>query len=206
MKKTITTLLILFLTFGLFAETGYKNHQWYSNTRDFPNYGRIEFKEKPSVGLVWPYIYSAEIQGTMTNIYYCFSGIPEENQVPEFIAAGFFLPNKNAKEYAKKITQGKTSAGTLEIYNYEYEGLELEDDVPVEIRDFFYLAEFQNMAHCIEELGLEEMKTEALKNKKAKNIISTISIYNYNDDTRCYIFENFAPGRTAILFGPHANY
>ncbi len=206
MKKLITTLLILFLSLGLFAETGYNNHQWYSNLKSFPYYGRIEFEEKPISGLVWPCIYSAEIQGTMTNIFYCFSGIPEEYDIPEFIAACFFLPNNNAKEYIKKIAQKKMNVGSLEIYNYEYEGPDFTENDPAEIRDFFILAEFQNLAHCVEGLGLQEMKTESLKNKKTKNKISTISIYDYNDDTRCYIFEDFVPGRTAILFGPHTNY
>ena len=205
MKKLITTLLILFLLLGLFAETGYQKHQWYSNPGDFPKYGRIEYKETPSYGINWPYIYKAEIQGESTFVYYCFSGLFEAFQIPEFISAGFYLTEKNAKEYIKKTLQNKTKVGVIEAFDIDLYR-EAEEGMPEEINDFFMLADFTECAKYAEEFGIEKMNQESQEVKKPNSKISYISIYDYNDDTRCYIFENFVPGRTAILFGPHTKY
>ena len=205
MKKTITTLLILFLTLGLFAETGYQKHQWYSNPGDFPKYGRIDYTETPQYGIKWPYIYKAEIQKKSTFVYYCFSGLYEAFQTPEFISAGFFISEKNAKDYVKQTLQNKTKVGIVEAYDVELYR-EAEEGIPEEINDFFMLADFTDCARYVDELGIETTNKEFIKEKKSNSTISHISIYDYNDDTRCYIFENFVPGRTAIIFGPHTNY
>lgn len=206
MKKTITTLLFLFLMLGLFAETGYQKHQWYCKPGDFPRYGRIieDYDDLPKSGFKWPYIYNAEIQGNSIFIFYIFSGIYENFEIPELIAAAYLMPEKEAKEHLKGIVATRKIIETLEFYNYEYE--EFDDTEPREINDFFTLAFFSDVIKNIEQLGVKEIKEELKKEKKTKNTSSTISIYDYNDDTRCYIFEDFVPGRTVFLYVPHAKY
>lgn len=201
MKKTIISLLSLFLLVGVFAETGFQKYKWYSSPEIFPSYGQLKFEETPSSGNLWPYIYQQVIQGSSTCVYYCFSGLTDNNS-SEFVAAGFLLPNKNAKEYINK--KNRTLFGTLDL---PYSEQNPYDNLPQEVTDFFMLSLFNEVPKIIEALGIEGAKKEVYgevdKNAKKK---STISIYDYNDDTRLYFFENFIPGKAAILFVPHTEY
>ena len=50
---------------------------------------------------------------------------------------------------------------------------------------------------------IEKVTPEELRAAEDKTASGRITIYDYNEDTRCYVIENFIVGKTAVIYVPH---
>lgn len=190
MKKQINALFIfLFIAAGLAAETGYQGHKWYETINNFSRSNRIKFEEDPLYGLIYPLAYYKNIEGEQTILYYGF-----DTEYFEFISAGFTVTQKTAKKIKAKlgpeISIYKVSTEDRTAEDLDFEGKE-EDIKPY--KDCYIFVDLRSIAYGIDLGYANEYPTgEGL-----------ITVYNYNDDTRVYVFENLYDKRTTIVFMPY---
>lgn len=194
MKKQIAIFLFLIFTAaGLAAETGYKGISWGSGEFFIELYeGKEEsplaFKLKESSVKV----YEKQILGEKTNLYYTL--------MDDFglISVFYSTDEKNTERLKTKLTS-KTLVDEVPFYKLDDGTIELlkEMDEKDPERVYEYLIGYTMMSMA---MGLE---TEYRYKRPYSTGEAQIFIYDYNDDTRLYIFENVVPGRTVVVYFPH---
>ncbi len=186
MKKTITTLLITFLFLGLFAETGYNKHQWFSNKEEL----LLPFRIEPGEDKLWEETEAERkvILGTEKNVYYHFI----DNGL---YAVSYFIRAEKTDLLRKKLT-----APVYEIKSKSIPMVYILNDIPEGIKDedLYLNNRMATSAFNFELTGYDQLKALEVENGE-----STISIYDYNDDTRLYVFENFIKGATFVVYTYH---
>lgn len=202
MKRFLFILITLILgSFG-FSETGYKNISWKTCLDDFifqidnTKYVPLSDTEKTVLGAPCLAL-SNVIQGEKNIIYlsgYLINKIFYQIDVKKI--AGI------KKNFPKPLEIIKTKTFVFENFKDV-----LEQDYGFEITEHLYdlalcigLAENASMA---ESSGQKEMIDNLNSaNPKGKNT-GLISIYDYNDDTRVYIFENVLKDKAVVVYVPH---
>ena len=194
MKKTIA-ILLFFIGCMLYAETGYRGHEWYSLSSTFPRTGR-EKNEQP--GWMKTIIYQKEILGETTFLFYGFSF-----EYEEFINAGYIIPIEKhydlvAELYPTKYNIYKINLGDYANLEEQIEEAKRNDDDyknygEKEEYHFFY-DQLSWFALMIEQYGIEEIQ---------ENPNATVIIYDYNNDTRLYLFDGAIKGKTVAVYVPH---
>lgn len=175
MKKLLTTLLILFLSLGLFAETGYTGIEWGTPKSCFKFEEDVE-----DAG-----IKTRTMQGEETKVYYSF-------YKDIFDGISYSISTEKTKQLLKKYSD---KIGTLKIDTITKEAVYKELD-----------EEYKNEKFYEYYLHNEYCKNAAmycdilLENEKKGSGQCTVYIYNYNEDTRVYIFENLVEGRTFVYY------
>lgn len=199
MKKQIITLLFLICTAaGLAAETGYRGYEWYSNTWTFPATDRVIKLEEIGIGYNSPFIYEKNIMGDKTFLIFDF-----DTRTYELVAAGYLIPKEKTTELKNKFINLKKEELKTSILFEEYE-ID-EDDIKelgeIRVKGFVQYCIFTDCENLTRwfELEREEFNKEALDPKGP----GTITIYDYNDDTRCFVFEGTYPGYTVVVYAPH---
>ncbi len=186
MKKTITTLLILFLTLGLFAETGYNGHQWFISKTGL----LLSNKVKPGTDKLWNDTEAEKrpILGDENTIYYHFA----ENSL---YAVSYCIKAEKTDLIRKKMP-----APVYEIKTKSIPIVFVLNDIPEDIEDenLYLNNKMATSAFNFELYGYSQLKAVEVENGEG-----TISIYDYNNDTRVYIFENSINRLTFVVYAYH---
>jgi hypothetical protein len=176
MKKTITTLLILFLTLGLFAETGYAGREWGDKKETFYDF-QIEDEYTLSEQKV--------MLNTETTRYYFFGN-------GRLWGVSYSLPESKTEEIKSKFKSLAQKQKLVDIPEesvielLKKEGLEVnEKNLNLEANK---LITFMAMSYSL--YGIPEKTNGA----------GTVYAYDYNDDTRVYIFEKMLKGKTIVVY------
>lgn len=167
MKRTIA-ILLFFMSNMLYAETGYRGHQWYQFEDVFSHYTA---KESDIIHDLYTLSFSREILGEKNTIYYAFT-----NKNMQLISAGYIATKDKLKLFKTKI-QDKKNEKTISI---KLQNKYLNEEDPV-FRFIFYTS----ISTTILQDGINQFE----KDNKTTQGNCTVSIYNYNDDTRIYLFE-----------------
>ena len=185
-KQIISFLILIFTAAGLAAETGWQGFKWYSDWKNFPTHNTLKTEEELRFGKITAEVYKKTIMGEQTYLYLAFSNSDQ------FIAAGYTLSkataNKVIENLGPKIKQYKATTESREERN-------MITNKEKAYADFFIFAGFENVAEYMEQGAMEEQGWPEGDGR--------ITIYNYNDDTYAYVFENFYDKRTTIVFIPH---
>lgn len=193
MKKQLIALFILIFTAaGLAAETGYQGHKWYESSENFSNTNSIKLTEEPMSGWNIYRAYYKKVQGERTIALYGFNSLYKE-----FTCVGYTISTNAAEKLKKELG---TEIAKYKITTEDRTEKELEDDPGFEVqeyelevyRDFFICSELLNIANAIEAGYADEIEPGE----------GTVIIYNYNDDTNVYIFENFYDKRVTVIYIP----
>lgn len=214
--------LTAFFSVFLFAETGYKGIEWICTEAECSKQVELKLQfENNSVGdrLVKEFmsdisekINETVILGKQTTVGYMF--VPIDNEY--FLFGISYVVNTNQikklQNKFKKIRQYKTLqqvVGVKEFYAQdELNNLGLTpNDITPEIEDSLIRYMF-----CQSSLGYilsgEEFDTFSWiglepPTKKNKKATGTLTIYDYNDDTRVYIYDNIIKDKAVVVYVPH---
>lgn len=189
MKKTLTSLLLIVLSFGLFAETGYNGLKWNIKKEILNQQKRLSTTEESSN----IEIEERAILGTKTKIYY---HIP----AGELWAISYTIPKEKTHQLLKKykkenlIIKTKTPSRTKNeiLEDLKNEGDDLPADFDAFINEGYYLLVFS-----VEEEGIDYLINDTDSGK------GILYIYDYNEDTRVYILENQIEGLTLVYYTYH---
>lgn len=187
MRKTITTLLILFLTLGLFAETGYNGNQWLKKRDQLI----LNFPIEPGEDKLWNTTAAEKkaIMGKETVVYYHYG----EGYL---YAVSYYTTVEKTENLKKKFNNL--------VYEKKTKNVTISDLICIgilrETSDIDLYLNNQMAISCLkyEQDGYDQIEVMADDNGKA-----TISIYDYNDDTRVYILENFIEKLTFVVYTYH---
>ena len=181
MKKTITILLLLSCFVVTFAETGYAGKQWMSKSSDLPY---LEADEDTKM-------IDKKMLGIDTTVYYHFSA-------KRLMAVSYSLPiskTEQAKSNYKNLVDTyklevltQTKWKVLLISGNKINSESTTDDIDRASNKAIYL-----LAR-----GIELNNVDKIDNGDAR-----IYIYDYNDDTRVYLFENVVKGVLFVVYTHH---
>lgn len=180
MKKAITTLLILFLTLGLFAETGYAGFEWGTNKKKFSD---LTIEDE--------YVLSEQrvMLNTQTTRYFSFGN-------DQLWTISYSLPVAKTEEIKAKF---KNQA-------YKQNVTEMSDEVIKEALERFKLESNEKNKDFVTN-KLVAIKAAAFSlyglTETGKEGKATVYAYDYNDDTRVFIFENITKGKTVVVYSYH---
>lgn len=195
MKKTLFIILLLSCFAGAFAETGYNGIKWFTEREDFQkNTGH-----RTSQSEIIP---AAEIQekvilGTKTNVHYFFS------TYNCFESVAYSIPKEKTNVLKDKLNKPiriiKTDALSKEDFSREIleEEPDFKNEIPQTVDTYFNYV-FSSICNYAFE---KELQFDVIKAKG--NSKGLLYIYDYNDDTRLYIFENTIEGTTFVVYTYH---
>ena len=232
--------LTVFFSVFLFAETGYKGIEWYSNITeiqsniDIYEYTALSLQDTTFFnGYIRPeenvYIADAVILGERVKVCYYlnkdFGAMVKYNPVSEKWGAVShkYLKRHSAlddlfNEYGslnaisyiinrKKVLALKQKLGNVLL---SYPIIKSEKSIPKDISQEAFDVTMKIMLSRItyeyEEHGEEvfddfdSISCIAKKNQKAPG---TLSLYDYNDDTRVYIYDNIIKDKAVVVYVPH---
>lgn len=181
MKKIFFIFVLLSCFAAGFAETGYRGIQWYSNIEAFPKKDQINYE-----GLL---VYEKIILGKKTYLFYALY----ENQLQ---LAAYIITKDKTEELKKELKKYKKTEIKADLAN----GNEYPGKTKIESESWM-IGDAYNLVDQIEKVTPEELKAAEDKTASGK-----ITIYDYNEDTRCYVLENFIADRTAVVYVPHEQY
>lgn len=194
-KQTIALFILIFTAAGLTAETGYKGINWGSAEFIITYYEGEEINPVPNKDNYYPMLYKKTLLGEETNLFYLMQS--------EYGLLGvFYVTPETNNEKLKFNLRNKEK-----IYEYpflrdaenqlwkkaEEEFKEAIDYPIVEYSIGFYMWQFAGAYEF--EYKVQQFPTEGLE--------GIISVYDYNDDTRLYIFENIIPEKTIVVYFPY---
>ena len=181
MKKTITTLLILFLTLGLFAETGYAGFEWGANKSEF-SYLNTEDKNTLSEQKV--------MLNKETTRFFHFGN------TDMLWGISYSLPAAKTDEIKSKfknlVRTQKLKEMPEEAMTEALKNLALEENE--KNKDYVSNRIMAAFALAYSAYGIPETVKEG---------IAAVSAYDYNDDTRVFIFENMVKDKTIVVYTYH---
>lgn len=196
MKKTFFSLVLFFCGILMFAETGYRGHEWYKDTTDMPSYGKIAISNK-KLWLDVCLLYKRNILDDYTYLFYGY-------YKGDLESAGYLIPKDKTQQVKDKLKDKKKNE-----YKINIDGLSNIDKKLQEFKqsitdkenykeqedNLFYFSQLSYYASMIEIFGFN-----GLLDKKPN---LTLTIYDYNDNTRCYIFEGAIKDKTVVIYLPH---
>ena len=191
MKKTIA-IFFLCCSLSLFAETGYRGYKWYSNKNDFPKTGRLDTSK--ITGWEDILIYKKQVLEEPNFLYYGFTFDDEE-----FIDAGYVIQNDKTPELKKQLKEKiikeiKVELGDLDeqLAEAKITDEEAREYGEKEDNHFFY-DQLSWIALMLERNGTGDIEEGP----------GLLTIYDYNNDTRIYLFEGAVTGKTVVVYVPH---
>lgn len=190
-KQTIAFLILIFMAAGLAAESGYKGIPWGSNEAIVEFYeGTKQTPINLSADGNKIKVYKKIMLGDETNVFYLMSGDIG------LLGVFYITSNKNNEKLTFNL-KSKNKFQELPFFKDKNDEMRkatrevIDDEMMVELSVGLYIYSF---AGELETNGRfeNEMKGDGL-----------LSIYDYNDDTRLYIFENVIPDITIVGYIPH---
>lgn len=187
-KKIILTLVLFMIEAAAFCETGYKNFKWgTSAARVVEQIGINNIKNPIDNKELFQ---SALIQNKII--------LGERNEINMFFlnkkldGVGYLIPNNKKdlliENFKKNIYQFKFPQVTQSEFN---EAKEIHKEY---IYNVLVYRLYQKTSQY-EVLGISELKESSG--------LCQLTIYDYNDDTRVYIYENIIEGETVVVYVPH---
>ncbi len=187
MKKTLFIILLLSCFAGAFAETGYANNQWgdtylevLNKTSAIEYNSDTHFKRKVMVGVE-------------TNVFYHF-----DNE--DFIGVSYSLPKEKTEEIKSKFSKIITSQKTQTIPKKKFIETIKKD---VNLLEKYNTDNISFISDKYAFLQARKIETVGTSQYIDNNGTGNLYIYDYNDDTRVYIFENFVEGITFVVYTYH---
>lgn len=178
MKKIITTLLILFLSLGLFAETGYAGIEWGAEKDEF-SYLKTEDKNTLSEQKV--------MLNKETTRFFHFGN------TDLLWGISYSLPSTKTEEikskFKNKVITQKLAEMPEEAMTEALKNLQLEDND--KNKDYVSNRIMAAFALAYSAYGIPETVKEGR---------AAVSAYNYNDDTRVYVFEGMIKDKIFIVY------
>jgi len=227
MKKIFSFIFGAVFVFSAFSETGYKGLQWYDTEERCTNIGHLEpfFENGLVENLLLTDILNASslqtikkrymtILGKLNHVSYLFKKFKNKNE-SYFVGVSYVITSSQFKEIINKFPLArkyKTSQEMMCTYWFEDETLELFDlspnldDLPQELDDLGIQIDCFIVANEYKLLGEDafysEMKLE-LASEQNENYPGTLYIFDYNKDTRMYVFDNLVKDKTVVVYVPH---
>lgn len=191
MKKTIFTLLLLFLLAGAFAENGYAGKKWGDSSLLFD----VAVPVKPGDDVLWETTKAEKktILGKETIVYYHFFD-------DTLMAVSYTLPLEKTETLKKKFKDLVFNANTVTVSQRYYLNELLNDGTLKQINDEDLDL---NYVFAYGSLSIEFHGYDSLKGITVDKGAATISLYDYNDDTRVCIWENIVNGKTFVVYTYH---
>lgn len=195
MKKTIAILLFLIGSVFLFAETGYRGFEWGTSEFLF----ELKAGENDAVINLDPFkakVYKTKLLGEERELYYIF--------YQEYFSAAFYIIPSEVTEKLLNNFDKKNRLAFIQTekidFNYD-EAIKQNiqnEDASTAKRQVDFIIGLQTISFCAE----IEKKADLTKaqNQEAE---SQLIIYNYNNDTRVYIYKNMFDGKTIVVYYPH---
>ncbi len=226
MKKILSTLFVLFciLNYSI-AETGYKSIPWFSTINECKNKIILEeskdeyselLRNTPS-NVMLLYVNETVILGRKNKVSYEF--IKDKN-TEYLIGISYIINNSQLSELLKKLPEPSHKSSFS--WDFEYmlnessksENLELTTE---EGKNELYKISFTSIAQEIERNGTDtlivydidnnsELYNEMIKEMPTFKVLENkgnISIHEYNDDTRMYIFDKIIKDKVIIVYVHH---
>ena len=191
MKRFITTLIFILLSFGLFAENGYAGKKWGTSKEDL----ELTYSVDPKDDVLWGKT-SAEkkpMLGSETMVYYHFF----ENVL---LAISYRIPNEKAALIKRKLNElifeTPTATVSADMFLIGMNEMGFLPEINDKDLDLCYLMAVISLDAEIS--GYDEIK--GFYEEKGNGLIT---IYDYNEDTRCYVYENLINGTTIIVYTYH---
>ena len=229
MKKIFMLVLTLFFSLSLFAETGYHGVEWYTHidtvVRELwlkkPSYMSnprfIETMEEDDIQEPPEYITQKNILGTPTDISYYF-GLPplekvkilspEQNDFRGVTSISYIIPTEKKRQLVskyKKPVQKLFMKDGKDICTISTEILEeglkegFSKEVLIELMDATARILCSQTSNDIEKHGAEASNAQL----KPSPTSTPLTIYDYNDDTRVYIYDNIIKDKAVVVYVPH---
>ena len=212
MKKIFVVALLIF-NFVIFAETGYTGTEWYT-----PKNIVIKSLLLSPVGNgdnAFIYIKEKNILNERTVVCYYFSAPDDLSKAEDFsidelfqlTGIGYLIPKEKTELLLKKYN---IQVSKLFIKNMKKNLNTLVNKVIIEDKENkinIDKLDLQKAFLCYVSLGFEKDGIASDEDfqivEKPDANTGTIYIYDYNDDTRVYIYENVIEDKTFVVYVPH---
>lgn len=190
MKKRIILIAAIMLAGALaFGETGWNNHQWWTDVKKY----RTDKDEKIPESLITlqDKVQATKrlILGKKINVYFLF---PDG----KLTGISYTIESSKTEELKKKFNQ---PVSYIKFYQFSKEEIiegAAQDEVIIktdEEIEWIMTSVLFAIAATIEQEGMGSYNEGDAQ----------LSIYDYNDDTRVYIYENIMEGQTVVVYVPH---
>lgn len=224
MKKIFVLILVMFFSVSLFAETGYRGMQWYDTEEKCSKIGHLKpyFKNGSVESILLEDMLNKNhtlkkddtvILGKQNNVTYIFSWAGNNDYWLEGIT--YIVTPEQIKEIINRLTMArkyKTSKQMPELTWFEDETLtslglsEDLEDIPQEVNNLGLQLECFYESNNYEEFGENAFFSAMnlkLANEQNENLSGTLYIFDYNKDTRMYVFDNIVKGKSIVVYVPH---
>lgn len=185
MKKLIAFFVLVFCFVAGYSETGYNGHQWWATKTEITN--SLIYLTTPEITEenkeIWEYTVAEKknILGSQTFVYYHFL-----NTESGLMAISYSIDKSKTKQLKEKYTDKILETKIQQIEDNYIPEKEIEYQCEIErqlfnviiMNDDDYLRRFEGTG-------------------------GILTVYNYNNDTRVYIFENFIKNRTFVFYAYH---
>lgn len=231
MKKCFVLMLLTLCTFCVFGETGYRGIEWYSNADEIikkvlisknrllsdeenifieNEFGKLEFvASTPILGRViqvcyylghngWKY---RQTHGNIDDIFIEYGALE---------SVCYIIERERTTELFQKLGKGtrsypitKTKGDISDLFPKEQELKKLKSfskDAVDSITRMFFI----QFSRAYETDGEEVFSNiDFITRTATPNAPGTLYIYDYNDDTRLYIYDNVITGKAVVVYVPH---
>lgn len=231
MRKIFVLFLMLVFGFFSFAETGYKGCHWRHSLERCSKIVQLEpyvFKE----GTIEPDIFDDMLEqgyskmvrknktvilGKQNTVLYFFLGI---NNNYYLSSVSYIVSTDQIKEITNKLTavrKYKTSKqitnpnslvkeDVLDLLSFSLNESE-QKHLSQEIVDIYVQILFSEISFGYVTKGEDSAAFNyhgfTSAEKKNKNVSGTLYIYDYNEDTRMYVFDNIIKDKAVVVYVPH---
>ncbi len=225
MKKMFVLFLLTVFSFIAHAETGYRGLQWYDSVERCSKIGHLipYFKDGSIENILLEDMINmgpvqiikkdyTVILGKLNNVAYLFKSLENETCL---VGVSYTVTSDKIKEIInrfKVVRKYKTSKEMILCYWFEDEtltslGLSLDlEDMPQEVDelgeqlDCFIVSDNYEL---FGEDGFSSHQNLEIANEQNENLSGTLYIFDYNKDTRMYVFENIIKDKAVVVYVPH---
>lgn len=227
MKKIFVLFLLAVFSFVAHAETGYRGMQWYDSVESCSKivYLTPYFKDESTENILLEDMINicpvqiikknyTVVLGQLNTVAYLFMNLRNKNKTC-LVGVSYTVTTNQIKEIInrfKVVRKYKTSKEMILSDWFENEtltslGLSLDlEDIPQEVDklgkqlDCFIVSDDYELFG--EYISFSKMNLE-IANKQNENLAGTLYIFDYNEDTRMYVFDNIIKDKAVVVYVPH---
>lgn len=225
MRKIFVLFLLTIFSFVAYTETGYRGLQWYDSVERCSKIGYLEpYFENGSVEdiLLSDILNTSSFQtikkryvpvlGKLNYISYLFKRFKNETCL---VGVSYTVTTDQIKEIInrfKVVRKYKTSKEMILTYWFEDEtltslGLSLDlEDMPQALYELGEQLDCFIESDNYELFGEDSFSSHQnleIANKQNENLSGTLYIFDYNKDTRMYVFDNIIKDKAVVVYVPH---
>lgn len=225
MKKIFVLFLLAVSSFIAHAETGYRGMQWYDSLERCSKIGHLipYFKDGSIENILLEDMINmgpvqiikkdyTVILGKLNNVAYLFKSLENETYL---VGVSYTVTSDQIKEIInrfKVVRKYKTSKAMIFSYWFEDEtltslGLSLDlEDMPQEVDELGEQLDCFIVSDNYELFGEDSFSSHQnleIANEQNENLSCTLYIFDYNKDTRMYVFDNIIKDKAVVVYVPH---